>query len=169
MNSNLDLYALMETWVKLDDTLTAHQICPTGYKAISILRTGRTGGGIALVHRADSNIKCDKTTQDQTWKKQHLCITVPHTHQLTLVYRPPDTSIVQFISNLTNVQEEYVNCYSHHTILGDLNIWINDAKDSDTLNFNDFLDTFDLTNKVQFSTNRQHNTIDFIIAPNKSN
>ena len=37
------------------------------------------------------------------------------------------------------------------------------------MNFIDFLNTFDLTNKVQFSTNIQHNTIHFIIAPNKSN
>ena len=84
-------------------------------------------------------------------------------------YRPPDTSVVQFISDLTDVLEEYVNQHSCHTILGDFNIQINDENDSDTINFNDFLNTFDLTNKVQFSTNKQHNTIDFIIAPNKSN
>ena len=30
----------METWLKLDDMLTALQICPIGYKAISIPRTG---------------------------------------------------------------------------------------------------------------------------------
>ena len=90
-------------------------------------------------------------------------------HHLTCVYRSPDTSVVQFISDLIDVLEEYVNWHSCHTILGDFNIWINDENDSDTINFDDFLNTFDLTNKVQFSTNKQHNTIDFIIAPNKSN
>ena len=92
-----------------------------------------------------------------------------YTHHLTVVYRLPDTSVVQFISDLTDVLEEYVNWHGSHTILGDFNIWINDENDSDTINFNHFLNTFDLTNKVHFSTNKQHNTIDFIIAPNKSN
>ena len=125
--------------------------------------------GIALVHRADSNIKLDKTkiTQDQTWMEHHLCITVPHTP--IILQLSTDTSIVQFISDLTDVLEEYVNCHSCHTILGYFNIWINEKKDSDMINCNDFLDTFDFTNKVQFSTNRQPNTINFIIAPNKSN
>ena len=90
-----------------------------------------------------------------------------YTHHLTVVYRPSDTCVVQLIRNSVDVLEEYVNHNSHHTILGDFNIWINDEKDSDTINFNDFLNTFDLTNKAQFSANRQDKTIDFIIAPNK--
>ena len=90
-----------------------------------------------------------------------------YTHHLEVVYRSPDTSIVQFISDLTDVLEEYVNCHGCHTILSDFNIWINDENDSDTISFNDSLNTLDLTNKVQFSTSKQHNTVDFIIAPNK--
>ena len=165
--NNLDLCALMETWVQLNDMLPAHKSCPTGYKAISI---PRTGGGIALVHRADSNMKPDKNHTRSSMEGATFTYHCPsYTHHLTVVYRPPDASVVQFISNLTDILEEYVNCHGHHTILGDFNIWTNYEKDSDTIIFNDFLDTFDFTYKVQLSTNRQHNTIDFIIAPNKSN
>ena len=83
----------------------------------------------------------------QTWQKLHkikhdratFTYHCPsYTHHLTVVYRPPDTSVVH-------------------------------ENESYTINFNDILNIFDLTNKVQFSTNKQHNTIDFIIAPNKSN
>ena len=100
----------METWLKSDDTLTAYQICPLGYKAISILRTGRTRGGIALVHRADNNIKLDKNHTKSNMEGATFMYHCPsYTHHLTIVYRPPDTSIVQFISDLTDVLEEYVN------------------------------------------------------------
>ena len=85
---------LMETWLKLDDMLTAHWICPIGYKAISIPKTGRTGGGIALVCRADNDIKLDKNHTKANMEgatfKYHC---PPYTHHLTAVYRTPDTSI----------------------------------------------------------------------------
>ena len=85
-----------------------------------------------------------KITQNQTWRKQQLHITAPHTLIILVVYRPPDTHVVQFISGLTYFLDEYVNQHGCHTILGDLNIQINDENDSVTINFNDFLNMFDL-------------------------
>ena len=156
-NNNLDLCVLMETWLKPDDMLTAHQIFLIGYKAICILRTGRTGGGIVLVHRADNNIKLDKIHTKSKMEGVTFMYHCPsYNHHLTVVYRPPDTSVVQFTSDLTDALEEYVNQHGHHTILGDFSVWINDKNDSDMINFSDFLNTFDLTNKVQFSINKQH-------------
>ena len=108
--NKLDLSVLMETWLKPDDVLTAHQICHIGYNAISILGTGRTGGGIVFVHRTDTNIKPDKNHTKSNMEGTTFTYYCPaYTHHLTVVYRPPDTSIVQFISDLTDVLEEYVN------------------------------------------------------------
>ena len=109
-NNNLDLCVLMETWLKLDDVLTAHWIYPIGYKAVSILRTVNTAGGIALVHRVDTNITLDNNHTKSNMEGatfMHHCPS--YTHHLTVIYRPPDTSVVQFISDLTDVLEEYVN------------------------------------------------------------
>ena len=100
----------MEMWVKPDDMLTVHHICPTGFKVISILRTGRTGGEIALVHRTDSNTKLDKNHTKSNMEGATFMYHCPsYTHHLSVVYRPPDTSVVQFFSDLTDVLEEYVN------------------------------------------------------------
>ena len=46
--NNLDLCILTETWIREDDTTTPGRLCPSGYKALSISRHGRTGGGIAI-------------------------------------------------------------------------------------------------------------------------
>ena len=35
-NNNIDLCALTETWIKEDDTITPLELCPPGYKSISI-------------------------------------------------------------------------------------------------------------------------------------
>ena len=103
-NNNLDFCVLMETWLKPDDMLTAHQICPIGYKAISLLKTGRNGGGITVVHRADNKIKLDKNHPKSDMEGATFVYhCTSYTHHLTVVYRPPDTSVVQFISDLTDV------------------------------------------------------------------
>ena len=110
-NNNLDLCALTEMWVKADDMLTAHLSLPTGYKAISIPRTGRTGGGIAGVHKAESNIKHDKNHTRSNMEGATFMYHCPSfTHHLTVVYRPPGTSIVQFISNLTELSVDFSYC-----------------------------------------------------------
>ena len=38
-DSNLDMCALTKTWIKEDDSITPLQLCPPGYKAISVSRT----------------------------------------------------------------------------------------------------------------------------------
>ena len=157
------------TWLKLDDMLTTHQICPIGYKAISILRTGRTGRGRALVHRTDNIIKLDKNYTKSNMEGATFMYHCPsYTNHLTVVYRPPDTRAVQFISNSTEVVEEYVNWHGHHTILGNFKIQINDENDSDTINFNNFLNN--LTSQMKSSSLPTSNTTTLtIIAPNMSN
>ena len=44
----------------------------------------------------------------------------------------------------------------------DFSIKVKDEEDSDTINFLDFLDTFNLENKINFLTHRVGNTLDII-------
>ena len=65
--NNYDLCALMETWIKEDDTLTSHRMCPPGYNVTSVLRTNCTGVGIAIVHKTGLSvtlINSDTTSND---------------------------------------------------------------------------------------------------------
>ena len=57
----------------------------------------------------------------------------------------------------------------HLTILGNVNININDTYDTDGTLLLDFLDSFDLSNKVMFPPHRQSNTINLIISGLHSN
>ena len=50
-NNSIDFCALTETWIREDDTITPLEICPLGYKSISIPRQNRQGGGVAIVYR----------------------------------------------------------------------------------------------------------------------
>ena len=48
--ANAALCALTETWIKEEDDITPLQLCPSGYKCISIPRKVRSGGGLALIY-----------------------------------------------------------------------------------------------------------------------
>ena len=51
VHNKVDICSLMETCIKEDDTTTEPQICPPGYKAISVPRSYKQGGGIAIVYK----------------------------------------------------------------------------------------------------------------------
>ena len=78
------------------------------------------------------------------------------------VYRTPNTSVLAFIGDLTDLLEQQVTSFtSEFVVLGDLNIHIDEPQDSNTINFNDFMDCFNLENRVTF---KKGHTLDLIIT-----
>ena len=63
---NLDICAIMETWLKLEnDDSTIKQIPPGGYNIISYPRTnGHMGGGVALIFKDNLWIVDNKTNRN---------------------------------------------------------------------------------------------------------
>ena len=45
-----DLVAITETWLTTDDAAVRAELCPVGYKISDRPRTGRRGGGVALIY-----------------------------------------------------------------------------------------------------------------------
>ena len=62
-DNNLDMCALTKTWIKEDDSITPLQLCLPGYKAISVSRRNRVGGGLTLVFHDNLDVK-HTTTYD---------------------------------------------------------------------------------------------------------
>ena len=69
------------------------------------------------------------------------------------VYRISNTSIMTFCNDMAYVLENNIVGDRRETILlGNFNIHMGDPVDLDTITFNDFLDSLDLTNLVNFGT-----------------
>ena len=51
VQNRIDICSLTEIWIREDDTAAETQMCPPGYKAISVPSSNRQGGGIAIVYR----------------------------------------------------------------------------------------------------------------------
>ena len=86
-NKDIALYTLTKTWIKDDDDLIPLCICPNGYKSISIPRSGKTGGGLAMVYKESTNVTSRKCKSYNMVECADFVISLPNkTIQLGLLY-----------------------------------------------------------------------------------
>ena len=87
----VDICAITEIWLRNEDDLATRQIPAEGYKVLSYLRQGRTGGGIALVHCNHINITDLQTNHPTlTTMETHLF----HHQHCSQSHFPPDHILV---------------------------------------------------------------------------
>ena len=160
---------ITETWLSNDENdLRYKEIPPLGYKLLSKLHKSRKkGGGIAVVFKASLNMKeCPTSSQTSeimeymepdTNFKGIVCI-------IYIIYCIPNTSVIQFCSELSDLMENNVleDC-RYIIMLGDFNIHVDNSEHPDTVIFNDFLESFDLINFTTFPTCISKNTLDLVI------
>ena len=120
IRNKLDLCILTETWIKEGDTVTPTRLCPKGYKSLSISRHDKIGGGIAIVYNSELNIS---SSRDEPYKTMELSSFIISTGNkqlnLTAIYRPPNTNVIEFCSELASLLENNINSSSELLLLGD--------------------------------------------------
>ena len=167
--ANAALSGLTETWIKEDDDITPLQLCPSGYKYISIPRKVRSGGGLTLIYGDNINLKSEKEYSFNTMECADFSIKLPSkTIHLGLIYRPPDERVLQYYQELTTYVEQNINTTDDTLLMGDLNIHINDPENQDTIIFEDTIESLGLSNQVSFPTHRLQNTLDTVITTEDS-
>ena len=140
-------------------------IPPPGYDTMSSPRLdGRSGGGIALVFKQDLKIKHKACHAFISCECSEFTFNTPQ-HKLTscTVYRPPDGGTLDFIEDLASYYEKEIGDRSDHIFIGDFNIQMNHLTEANTINFNDFMEMFNLSNWVLFPTYPSGNTLDLFI------
>ena len=163
LDEKIDLCAITETWLKPDDVIHLDEIDPPGYDILSKPRCdGRHGGGVALAYK--SSIKVNNITHtDQPTGLEYMNVHVKFrnkTLNLYIIYRYPNTSVLQFTETLANILES--NILSNHgelILTGDFNIHMDKPHLTDTILFNDLLESFNLANRVAFPTHLSQHTI----------
>ena len=85
------------------------------------------------------------------------------------IYRYPNTSMLNFIECLSEIIEgNILNDCGDLVLIGDFNIHMDSPEAPDTILFNNFLDSFNLKNLVDFSTHLSNHSIDLIITDKNS-
>ena len=164
-NHNLDLYALTETWIKEDENTTIpNHLCPSEYNIISVPHINRTGGGIALVYRSSLDVRTNNSHTLESMECVDCNLNLDrHNILLAVIYRPPDTSVLKFANELAVYMERNINTTVEQIIVGDFNVHINKQDDSNAIILSDMLESFSLSNRVEFPTHKLQNTLDLVI------
>ena len=92
-----------------------------------------------------------------------------HVINLVTIYRPPDTNILGFCYEFTDILKQYINQSGELVLMGDFNIAVNKPSNPDPSTFLDTLESFNLVNKIEEPTHWLSNTLDLIIHNADSN
>ena len=73
--------------------------------------------------------------------------------------------MLEFVEILSDTLEQNILAdWGDLILIGDFNVHLDNPMDSDTILFNDFLDSFNLVNKIDFEMHQNHHTLDLIIT-----
>ena len=170
LEHHMDICGITETWLKQDDIeATTREIAPSRYKILSLPRsTGQQGGGIALVYHGHYNVKqLGKPTNTDTNTMEYQGYHMRFDNisiNLYIIYRLPSLSVIQFCNELSLILESDLDLAMDKTLfVGDFNIDTNNHQDTDTINFLDTINGFNLQNLVTFPTHVKQHHLDLML------
>ena len=85
------------------------------------------------------------------------------------IYRPPSSNPTAFRLEFSSLLEDLVPSTSKIILTGDFNLHVNDLSQSSSSLFLSLLNSFNLTQHINFSTHKLGHTLDLLIARSTSN
>jgi hypothetical protein len=166
IDQELDILALTETWFRSShDISVINSVAPNGCSIHHQPRTTGRGGGVAVIYRSSASAKINPHNTFPTF--EHMDITLTHdSHSLRVVviYRPPSTSIPQFIDDFGHLVDDLNLANGKLVMLGDFNIHIDSKNNKDATAFLDMLDASNLVQHVSEPTHSHGHVLDLVIS-----
>ena len=169
---------LTETWLtgsSSDDvTIGDIQSSLQGYSVISVPRTSRRGGGLALISRKTFKTKITKSQVFNTFEHVELSVTSgSDVLKLLLIYRPPASQktgyFSEFLDEFASLLEITSLCASHLVLVGDFNLHVDDFTSREATEFIELLQSYNLRQHVSGSTHHCGHTLDLVISRSDDN
>ena len=127
-DSNADLAVLTGTWLTDADEVWVQgsEFYRHNYKMDACHRKGRKGGGLALVAKCNLKVKREehRITAELEYAKWKVTSSNSFSNKLG-IYRPPDSSIPQFLDIFTEILIDIVTSNTNLVVLGNFNIHVN--------------------------------------------
>lgn len=162
---SLDILSVTETWLtKRETTAGLADITPAGFFLYHKPRAGRKkGGGVALL--VSSHLKFSEISIPMQKSFEAICGKVSYgkvSFNILNIYRPPG-SMGSFHEEFQDVLAHMSSFPQHLIVLGDFNIHV-DSQATSTSDFLDILDSFGLSQHVNFPTHIHGHTLDLVIT-----
>ena len=173
--TKVDLFAITETWLCPSDDVIRNESCPVGYMMADHSRTGRRGGGTALVYRNSLTVKKISAGEKTSFEFSEWTVkSASHNLRIIVIYRPPYSdehrvTTSTFFAEFADYVETILLSKKELLILGDFNIHIDVAGDSDANKLSDFFESVGLQQHVEQYTHVQGHTLDLVISRRSDN
>ena len=106
-DEKIQILALTETWLKKDDEYTPSELCPDGYTILRVDRKDKSGGGVAVMCNEQYKPVLSRSTRYATFEYMIVSLSSsPHFLRIVNVYRPPSSSLANFLTDFTELMEE---------------------------------------------------------------
>ena len=175
IESGCDIMVLTENLAKNTDEdkcwLQCNELNRGNLKTQVSNKKFRIGGGLAIVHKSNIEVKCIKEGQLNTfqfaiWKVRF------NNDNITLIaiYHPPYTisnpfTNTTFIDEYTEWLTDQIGSYDNFYITGDFNIHVNNTiMDDEASAFVDSMEALDLEQHCNFITHKACNTLDLLLT-----
>jgi hypothetical protein len=123
------------------------------------------GGGVGFIFRSCLNLSTYSTQSFPSFEALCTKVSLQSSSLLILtLYRPPSSSIADFLSDFSSLLEDLATSPSELVITGDLNIHCDDLTNSYSASFLSLLNNFDLKQHVDFPTHWLGHTLDLFIS-----
>ena len=170
-DTNADLAVLTETWLTDADEVWVQgsEFHRHNYKMDECHRTGRNGGGLALIAKQDLKVKREehRITAELEYVKWKVTSSNSFLNILG-IYRPPDSSIPQFLDIFTELLVDIVTGNMNLVVLADFNIHVNKIDDPNAGIFLDTMTALGMKQHVRGPTHRSGNFLDLIFTEEMS-
>ena len=177
ISNNLDLLAVTETWLGTTvDKTCISELVPSYYQIKHVPRSGRRGGGVALIYKNSIDIKIVESSRDtrsqfSNFEFMDCNVTINgYSLRLAVIYRPPPTRENGFKTNDFLEQEwpvflsRYTTIDKNILIVGDLNFHLDDPTNRDSARFASVLESCGLRQHVSEPTHVGGHTLDVVIS-----
>lgn len=165
-NDRFDILAVAETWLSSYDNAKIREMTPVTHTFLHVPRLGKRGGGVGLfVSNIFKKIKVDKV---ETWNSfEHMqvsCEVGGRKFIFIVVYRPPGVNAVEFLADFSLYLEAVDSVSGNVFILGDFNLWVDDADNRHAADFIEMMSGFDFVNKVTTVTTSTGHMLDLVFC-----
>ncbi|XP_022784544.1 uncharacterized protein LOC111325079 [Stylophora pistillata] len=169
-DNEFGILAITEAGFSDKNAAVKAQCTHDGYKLYDVHRSGRNGGGTALITGSNITVKQVVTP---TWcyfgLYEWIVINGSSRLRLAIVYRPPystkyPVTIFSFVSEFSQHLESFVLCTEPILLCGDFNIYVDFQDNPNAELFLDLIDSFGLAQHVHFATHVQGHTLGLVIT-----
>ena len=165
IQDNIQAVALTETWLNENNVYVAREICPNGYTLLRADRNNRPGGGVGLL--CNEALKPKVLPSEEYESFEHIFVSLQSgldKIRILVLYRPPSSSSVTFISEFSSLLEEISLGGLPLLLMGDFNVPWDNANNSFTRRFRDTLFAFGLDQHVDQATHVKGHILDLVIS-----